>query len=127
MALFRSEQEYQEYLARRANPIDRHKPSKGDRKIPEAVLLAHVREHAAKNGWLVYHTYDSRRSEPGFPDIVAVRPNVVLFSELKTETGKLTGDQVAWSSLLSRAARVDYRLWRPSNNDEIARYFYSET
>ena len=127
MPLFRTEREYQEYLARRAKPPDNRQSPKAARKIPEAVLLAHVREQAAKNGWLVYHTYDSRRSEPGFPDIVAVRPNVVLFSELKSETGKLTSDQLMWMNLISVASRIDCRVWRPSNTDEITRYFWRET
>ena len=126
MGLFRTEAEYQAYLARRATPAARS-ASKAHREQLEASLLAHVREQARLNGWLVYHTQDSRGSEPGFPDIVAVRPNVVLFSELKRETEKPTTEQVIWGDVLSHASRVDYRLWRPSDADEITRYFWMET
>lgn len=122
-----TEAEYQEFLARQQRQPPRSKAAPEHRGMSEAKLLAHVREHAEKNGWLVYHTHDSRRSEPGFPDIVAVRPNVVLFSELKRETEKLKPPQVAWRELLMRATRIDYHEWRPSDMDEITRYFWYET
>ena len=121
-----TEAEYQEFLARQQRQPPRGKAAPEHRDMSEAKLLAHVREQAEKNGWLVYHTYDSRRSEPGFPDIVAVRPNVVLFSELKRQTEKLKPDQVVWRELLTRATRVEYREWRPSDVDEITRYFWHE-
>lgn len=69
-------------------------------------------------GWLCYHTYDSRRCEPGFPDLVLVREKVI-FAELKTEKGKLTEHQKNFRDRLL-AAGADYRLWRPSDMEEIA-------
>ena len=39
----------------------------------EAELQRNVLSLAAMTGWLAYHTYDSRRSQAGFPDLVLVR------------------------------------------------------
>ena len=47
-------------------------------------------------GWMVYHTYDSRRSTAGFPDLVLVKPPVVIFAELKTEKGTPSTAQDEW-------------------------------
>ncbi|WP_372699404.1 VRR-NUC domain-containing protein [Arthrobacter sp. JSM 101049] len=67
-------------------------------------------------GWLVYHTHDSRRSEPGFPDLVLVQPvrGRVLFRELKTQKGRTTQAQDTWIEALTRAGQ-DAAIWRPSD------------
>lgn len=68
---------------------------------------------AKANGWIVYHTYDSRRSEPGFPDLVLVRDRV-LFRELKTDTGRISQAQQEWGDVLTKAG-ADFKVWRPSD------------
>jgi hypothetical protein len=70
-------------------------------------------------GWRHYHTHDSRRSEPGWPDLALVRDRLVL-AELKTETGRVSAAQERWLSLLSSAG-VETYLWRPSDRDEVIR------
>ena len=75
-------------------------------------------QFAKMRGWLVYHTYDSRRSEPGFPDLVLVRRKRVLFRELKTDKGRVTPAQKTWAASLEKA-ESDYKLWRPSMMTEI--------
>jgi hypothetical protein len=62
-------------------------------------------------GWRLYHTWDSRKSEPGFPDLVMVRDRVV-FAELKSPRGRLRKDQAAWLCAL-RAAGAEAYLWWP--------------
>lgn len=62
---------------------------------------------------LHYHTHDSRRSEPGFPDLVIVGRKI-LYRELKTERGELTPEQRRWSAKII-AAGGDWQLWRPSD------------
>lgn len=65
-------------------------------------------------GWLTYHTHDSRRSEPGFPDLVLLHParGRLLWRELKTEKGRATPAQKVWLAALS-AVGMDAGLWRP--------------
>ena len=70
-------------------------------------------------GWLSYHTYDSRQSERGFPDLVLVRERVI-FAELKTERGALTREQGVWRDRLLRAG-AEWYLWRPSSWSEVQR------
>ena len=83
----------------------------------EKQFQAKIIEVARIYGWCVYHTFDSRRSEKGFPDLVLVRERV-LFRELKTEKGRLTAYQIAWGKRLMDAGS-DFAVWRPSMLDEI--------
>ena len=83
----------------------------------EKVFQQAVVTLAKLNGWLVYHTHDSRKSEPGFPDLVLVHPRgQCLFVELKSETGKITKAQGAWlEALLGVKGRPRTYLWRPAD------------
>lgn len=65
-------------------------------------------------GLLAYHTYDSRRSGPGFPDLVIAGPGGHLFRELKTRTGKLSPAQQQWIERLGSAG-ADVAVWRPAD------------
>ena len=91
--------------------------------MSEAKLQALVRRFARLTGWeYQYHTYDSRRSDEGFPDLVLGRESVILFVELKTQKGKLSPEQEWWQSFLVRmedASRgaIRYRCWRPADFD----------
>jgi hypothetical protein len=82
--------------------------------VTEKQLLAAVVELAGYTGLLVYHTYDSRRSDPGFPDLVLAGGRGVIFAELKTEHGEMSSAQLAWKWRLL-AGRSTWRLWRPSH------------
>lgn len=57
--------------------------------ITEAKMRDSILSAARELGWLAYATHDSRRSEPGFPDLVLVKPPRVIFAELKTEKGRI--------------------------------------
>lgn len=61
-----------------------------------------------------YHTYDSRRSNSGFPDLVVIGPAGVMWRELKTATGRTTAAQNQWIDALRRA-RQDVDVWRPTD------------
>ena len=74
---------------------------------------------AVPAGWMVYHTYDSRRSTAGFPDLVLVKPPVVVFAELKTEKGTPSKAQDEWLEQLGLCTDLSVHLWRPSDWDEI--------
>lgn len=69
---------------------------------------------ASTCGWrLVYHTFRSKGSQPGFPDRVLARDRVI-FVELKREKEKPTDRQRAWLDGLAHAGAEVY-LWRPSD------------
>lgn len=83
-------------------------------QMTEKVFQQAVQNLATRSGWLSYHTHDSRRSEPGFPDLVLVheKRGLILYRELKTQTGKATAAQQRWIRALT-AAGADAAIWRP--------------
>lgn len=85
--------------------------------MTEKQFQAEVVDAAKRLGWSVYHTNDSRRCEPGFPDLVLVRDRV-LYRELKTEIGRLSASQKVWGEKLVGAG-ADYAVWRPSEMRDI--------
>jgi hypothetical protein len=90
----------------------------------EKQFQAAVVEYAELTGWLVYHTFDSRRSNPGYPDLTMVRGGELLFVELKTEKGRLSVAQRDWLAALEAVAgwptdAVEVFTWRPSDWPEI--------
>ena len=118
--------------------------------VTEAELTQTIIGMARAYGWLVFHDRDSRRSEPGFPDLVAVsqapmRPRV-LFLEIKTAKGRLTKGresprtgrwlpgQEDWIGALQRCntlgpasegSRVETYVARPEHLDELDTLFRS--
>lgn len=80
----------------------------------EAQFQAAVIEYATVCGWLIYHTHDSRRSNPGFPDLVLCRSGAVIFVELKSQKGRVSAAQQHWLDALPHT-----RVWRPSDWNEI--------
>jgi hypothetical protein len=87
-------------------------------KVSEKELMRAVVKLAELTGWRVYHTWLSIRSEPGFPDLVLVRPPRLVFAELKSEKGELTPSQQAWLEDLG-ATKAEVYVWRPSDWDQI--------
>lgn len=81
--------------------------------MTEAQFQSQVLALARAMGLVVYHTHDSRRSQPGFPDLVIVGSGGVLYRELKTDKGRVSPDQTYWMQALL-AAGQDARVWRPS-------------
>lgn len=66
-------------------------------------------------GWLCYHTLDSRGSQPGFPDLVCAHPQRgILYLELKTARGRLSNDQERWLDTITLAGGKS-ALLRPSD------------
>jgi hypothetical protein len=86
----------------------------------EKQFMAEVRDLLKMAGWRSYHTHDSRKSDAGFPDLVAVRGPRVVWIELKAEGGKATAAQLNWLEDL-KAADQEVYLWRPSDWPEIVR------
>jgi hypothetical protein len=73
---------------------------------------------AEAHGWKYYHTYDSRRSPEGFPDLVLLRPGRIVVAELKTDKGKVTAAQQEWLEAW-QAAGAEVYVWRPSMWAEV--------
>ncbi len=89
-------------------------------RVTEKQLQAQVVQLARLTGWRCYHTHDSRRSTPGFPDLVLVRPPRCLFVELKTLSGRLRPAQAAWLEALAKVERApEAYLWRPGDFGDI--------
>ena len=95
--------------------------------MTEDTLLAHVRALAKQYGYLCYHTYSSKRSEPGYPDLCLARPasatspGRLLFAELKTQTGKVTQEQAIWLDILRHTIPgLEAYTWRPADLPTIA-------
>ena len=82
--------------------------------MTEKALQEAILKFARQRHWLCFHTYDSRRSAPGFPDLCMVRKKRLIFAELKSEKGKLTKDQALWRETLINAGQPCY-LWRPDD------------
>jgi hypothetical protein len=78
-----------------------------ERTMTERQLMDRVTSMAKARGWLCYHTWQSRHSEAGFPDLVLVRTHRadmrVLYLELKRDKGRLTQAQQAWIDALRNA------------------------
>lgn len=82
----------------------------------ERELQDHIVGLARSLGWLAYHTHDSRRSEPGYPDLHLVHPGrgASLFRELKSTKGRISPDQRKWGAALT-AAGQDFGYWYPAD------------
>jgi len=87
--------------------------------MTEAQFMAQVRQLARVCHWQCYHTNRSDRSDPGFPDLVMVRGNRLIFAELKTAKGKLSLPQKEWLASLKRVPDIEVYLWRPDDWDPI--------
>jgi len=79
--------------------------------MSEAELQRLVAELCARLGLHHYHTFDSRRSEPGFPDSVIIGSEI-MFRELKSADGVLKPEQRRWGSRIQRAGG-NWAVWRP--------------
>ena len=84
--------------------------------LSEKAWQAQVVELLKLHDWMVFHPFDSRRSEPGWPDLFAIRDNRVLAIELKTTKGRVTKAQTAWLQALDGVKVVDAFVCRPAED-----------
>jgi hypothetical protein len=80
-------------------------------RMTEKQLMQTIIEAAQHLGWSCYHTFDSRRSTPGFPDIIAVRPPRVIAIETKAKGGRLAQAQIVWLDDLNRSGIPAYVVY----------------
>lgn len=97
------------------------------RPITEKQFMQKVIDLARLRGWLVYHTFDSRKSEPGFPDLVCVhgRQQRVVYAELKADKGKVSAFQERWLTELA-ATGAEVAVWRPADFEWVQRVLLGE-
>lgn len=95
--------------------------------MTEGEFQTQVLELARLGGWSHYHTFDSRKSVAGFPDLVLVRGNRILFIELKSDRGKVTPEQRAWLDRLEQAVPLSTDVWYPRDLPQIERLLLDRT
>lgn len=78
-------------------------------------------------GWRCFHDRDSRRNNPGFPDLVCVRNGKLLALELKTEKGKVRPGQAEWIAELAQVPGVVARIVRPKDLDDVLAMLQEES
>lgn len=94
------------------------------RPFSEAALLDAVLQFAGVLGYRTYHARPGRTAHgwrtpvqgdgAGFPDLVLVGCQRVIFAELKAARGRLRPEQVAWLAAL-RDAGAECSVWRPDD------------
>lgn len=107
-----SEEQYRAYLNKHETPLS------------EAAFMQAIVRLARAHGYLAYHTYSSKRSPEGFPDLVLAHPGAgrpLIMSELKTNTGQLTKAQEAWLEALAGSTGVVSCVWRPTDLEAIVK------
>lgn len=80
--------------------------------LTEKQFQQRVLDLAALKGWKAYHTHDSRRSQPGWPDLVLIRGQRGIFAELKTDTGRVSAAQQEWLDAIAGTG-AEVAVWRP--------------
>lgn len=88
-------------------------------RLSEKEYQAQILDLAHTLGWIYIHPYDSRRSTPGFPDLVLVRAPRVIFAEIKRDGLVLSLAQEVWRGELMQCPGVEYYVWRPSDWDSV--------
>ncbi len=79
-----------------------------------------VIELAKLRGWKCYHTWNSRHSEAGFPDLLMLRGARIVAAELKRDGRKATPQQDDWLLAFAKAGVMVYE-WHPRDWDDIVR------
>ena len=108
-----SEQDLEAYLRR-------GQPAPVSEKVWQMAVVRLLRQHGYAH---IYHTFDSRRSPSGFPDLIAVHETpgrTLLALELKTDDGIVRLAQQAWLTALAGCSGVVAETWRPAMLQEIA-------
>jgi hypothetical protein len=82
------------------------------RTVTEKALQDAVYDCARRLGWMAYHVFDARRSTPGFPDLILIKPPRLIVAELKTHTGRLSPAQREWLDRFRAIDGVEVYVWR---------------
>ncbi len=113
---------------REAHVALRTDPAPMERQASEESLRGDVVDLARRYGWRIYFTWRSEHSPEGFPDLVLVRGETLIFWELKRDVGPrggtshaaLTPAQEAWLEDLARVRRILTGIVRPRDLERVA-------
>ena len=83
------------------------------KSVGEAEYQALAEYWLAQSQTLFFHDYDSRRNDPGLPDLVILKAHDVLWIELKSHRGRARPAQVQWGDKLGgyQAGHRYFCLW----------------
>jgi hypothetical protein len=117
-----TEQEYLDYMTKHGFALDptltlRQPPPPMDPDCSEAVFQGRLQRFARDAGYLYYHTYSAKKSDPGWLDTVLCHPQggTLFLLELKSRTGQVAPAQRRWLDALARVSRVDTGVYRPDD------------
>lgn len=91
-----------------------------DFSISEKNFTTRVKGIFRAAGWLTYHTWNSKHSDAGFPDLICVKDERIVAIELKVGRNRPTGHQRRWLEALARAGIETYVMW-PRYEPEITK------
>jgi hypothetical protein len=92
------------------------------KQLSEAAFMAAVARLARQHGYMAYHTWSSKKSPEGFPDLILCHkdPGHVCYAiECKRDGGHVTPAQAAWLEALGQCTGVVSEVWRPADLDAI--------
>lgn len=97
-------------------PVPIIPPLRIDDFVSEEGFQRCVVELAVLAGWKWFHVHDSRRSNPGWPDLALANEKRQRFMlrELKTQKGRLSREQKEWLATL-KLCGIDADVWHPSD------------
>lgn len=84
-----------------------------ERQLQDGIVAA-----ARRLGYLVYHPFDSRRSEPGYPDLTIVGHGKILFIECKSITGRPSAAQWKWIRTIRETGQEVF-IVIPADYDDV--------
>ena len=95
--------------------------------LTESVFQGRIVDLAKLCGWRIHAERPAQRREGrwttpiqghvGFPDLVLVRRERLIFAELKVGYRKATDEQMIW--LIALASRAETHLWYPKDWERI--------
>ena len=94
------------------------------RRKPEQWFQDRVIQRARHCGFeQIYHTWDSRHSPAGFPDLILLKGKVMIVAELKDTGKQCSAEQYEWLLAFLKVTKHVY-LWYPEDEEnEIAELF----
>jgi len=82
---------------------------------------------AQLEGWeYIYHTWNSKHSPAGYPDLIFLKDGRMVVVELKREDGLLSAEQYFWLLEFTKVT-PDVYLWKPSDWGEVQQVLCGRT